>query len=287
MNKPITELIRQRYSCRRHPAQPIAVEVQRQLQDFLEIIRTGPFGSQTRLKLIAADEQGRQPLKGVGTYGFIKNPQGYIVGAMGPGDKNLEDFGYLMEFAILFATELGLGTCWLGGSFTKSGFAGKIAVTGTESVPAVASVGYIADGGKEADGIRRRADGESRLPAEKMFFDGDFVHSLEMAEQGPYQTVLEMVRWGPSASNKQPWRVVKQENAWHFYLQRTPGYGSDGWLGRLIGVADVQRLDMGIAMCHFELSAMELGLNGKWLVAEPPLEKPDKHTEYTVSWVTE
>jgi len=37
------------------------------------------------------------------------------------GDKNLEDFGYLMEEAILFATGLGLGTCWLGGSFTKSG----------------------------------------------------------------------------------------------------------------------------------------------------------------------
>ena len=94
-----------------------------------------------------------------------------------------------------------------------------------------------------------------------------------------------MVRWGPSASNKQPWRIVKQENVWHFYLQRTPGYGSDGWLGKLLGVADVQRLDMGISMCHFELSAMELGLKGKWSVAEPALEKPDKHTEYTVSWI--
>ena len=56
-------------------------------------------------------------------------------------------------------------------------------------------------------------------------------------------------------------------------------------LNALLGVADVQRLDMGIAMCHFELSAMELGLKGKWSVAEPALEKPDKHTEYTVSWI--
>jgi hypothetical protein len=285
LNQPITELIRQRFSCRRHPVQPIAAETQQKLQEFLDIIQTGPFGSRTRLTLIAASEQDRQSLKGIGTYGFIKNPQGYIVGAMGTGDKNLEDFGYLMEFAILVATDLGLGTCWLGGSFTKSGFAKKIAVTGAESVPAVTSVGYIADDSKAADWIRRRAGGAMRLPMEKLFFDGDFSQPLQLAEQGPYETILEMVRWGPSASNKQPWRIVKQDNAWHFYLQRTPGYGQDGWFGKLLGVADVQRLDMGIAMCHFELSAMELGLSGKWSVEEPALEKPDKHTEYTVSWL--
>ena len=285
MNQPITELIRQRFSCRRHPVQPIATETQQKLQEFLDIIQTGPFGSRTRLALIAAGEEDRQSLKGVGTYGFIKNPQGYIVSAMGPGDKNLEDFGYLMEFAVLFATDLGLGTCWLGGSFTKSGFAKKIAVTETESVPAVTSVGYIADDSKAKEWIRRRAGGEMRLPMEKLFFDSDFSQPLKLPEQGAYETLLEMVRWGPSASNKQPWRIVKQENVWHFYLQRTPGYGSDGWLGKLLGVADVQRLDMGIAMCHFELSAMELGLKGKWSVAEPALEKPDKHTEYTVSWI--
>ena len=287
LNKPITELIRQRFSCRRHPAQPIAAQTQQQLQEFMEILHTGPFGSHTRLVLIAASEADRQSLKGVGTYGFIKNPQGYIVGAMGPGEKNLEDFGYLMEFAILFATDLGLGTCWLGGSFTKSGFAKKIAVTAAESVPAVTSVGYVADNSKAEYWIRRRAGGAMRLQAEQLFFDGQFGNPLKSSELGPYATLLDMVRWGPSASNKQPWRIVKQDNVWHFYLQRTPGYGSAGWLGRLIGVADVQRIDMGIAMCHFELSAMELELRGRWIVAEPELAKPDKHSEYTVSWVSD
>ena len=37
--------------------------------------------------------------------------------------------------------------------------------------------------------------------------------------------VLEMVRRGPSASNKQPWRVVRAGERWHLYLQRTRGYG--------------------------------------------------------------
>ena len=98
MNKPVTELIRQRFSCRRHPAQPIAAETQQKLQEFLDIIQIGPFGSRTRLALIAASDQERESLKGVGTYGFIKNPQGYIVGAMGPGDKVLK-YGALQEAA--------------------------------------------------------------------------------------------------------------------------------------------------------------------------------------------
>jgi len=60
-----------------------------------------------------------------------------------------------------------------------------------------------------------------------------------------------MVRIAPSASNKQPWRIVKIEGAWHFFLERTKGYG-DGIIFKLLKLADIQRLDMGIAMCHFE-----------------------------------
>jgi hypothetical protein len=41
---------------------------------------------------------------------------------------------------------------------------------------------------------------------------------------------------------------------------------------------------MGIAMCHFELTAREAGLKGEWIVEEPRIEKPDGLTEYTVSW---
>ncbi len=41
---------------------------------------------------------------------------------------------------------------------------------------------------------------------------------------------------------------------------------------------------MGIAMCHFELTARELGLTGDWVIDEPDIKKPDESTEYTVSW---
>jgi len=39
---------------------------------------------------------------------------------------------------------------------------------------------------------------------------------------------------------------------------------------------------MGIAMCHFELSAKELGLKGNWQDQGTPISSEDK--EYIMSW---
>ena len=43
-------------------------------------------------------------------------------------------------------------------------------------------------------------------------------------------------------------------------------------------------IDMGIAMCHFELSAVELGLAGKWEQMDSSFTGID-NLQYVVSWV--
>jgi hypothetical protein len=91
-----------------------------------------------------------------------------------------------------------------------------------------------------------------------------------------------MVRLGPSASNRQPWRIIRDGNDWHFYLRRTPGYGERNT--SLLKLADLQRVDMGIAMCHFELTARELGLSGEWKHVKQLIEKPDEQIEYIITW---
>jgi hypothetical protein len=285
MPEQITEIIQQRYSCRSYIEKPIAGETQQLLTDFMASMRRGPFGSQARFGLVAASEQDRKSLRGLGTYGFIKGATGFIVGAIEDGEKNLEDFGYSMERIVLFATEIGLGTCWLGGTFTKSSFAKKMATKDGELVPAVVAVGYRAPKPRLVERvIRRGADAERRLAWEQLFFDGGFDAPLSRQEAGEYATPLEMVRLGPSASNQQPWRILRDGNTWHFYLQRTPGY-RERTLVRLVTVADLQRIDVGIAMCHFELTARELGLGGHWEMNAPGIEKPSALTEYTASWV--
>ena len=282
--KPVTDIIQQRFSCRTYLDKPIAEEKRQRLAEFISSIKIGPLAAPVRFALVAATEQDRNSLRGLGTYGFIKGATGFIVGAVQPSEKNLEDYGYLMECAILFATDIGLGTCWLGGSFTQSSFAKKISATRNEKMPAVTAIGYIADPDRSNDWIRQRAGSDHRLPWEDLFFHKRFGETLSRDEAGAFAVPLEMVRLGPSASNKQPWRIVQEGNAWHFYLQRTRGYG-DGLTFKLLRLADLQRVDMGIAMCHWELTAHELGLKGQWTVKEPDIEKPDKLTEYVASWV--
>jgi hypothetical protein len=283
-SKPITEVIEQRFSCRTYLDIPIEAEKQRVLEAFLAQAESGPFGVPTRFKLIAASENDRSSLRGLGTYGIIRGATGFILGAVSGGDRHLEDFGYRMEEIILFATDLGLGTCWLGGTFAKSRFASKMGLRGDEVMPCVTSVGYISGQRGLVDRlIRRQAGSHSRLAWKRLFFDRQFGVPLPPEAAGAYAGPLEMVRLGPSASNKQPWRIVKDDNAWHFYLQRTPGY-LQGMDGRFV-VADLQRVDLGIALCHFELAAREAGLAGRWVLDEPDLKTPDDLVEYTASWV--
>lgn len=282
-SKPVTEIIKQRFSCRTYFKKPIAEDKRQCLDNFLSSNGTGPLSTPVRFQLAAATEEDRNALKGLGTYGIIKDATGFIVGAVGHSKKNLEDYGYLMEGAILFATDIGLGTCWLGGTFTRSRFAKKISAARGELVPAVTAIGYIAERGKFEGKMREIVGADKRHPWENLFFRERFGAPLSAEEAGAYFVPLEMVRVGPSASNKQPWRIIKDGNSWHFYVQRTKGYGNSLTF-RFLGLADLQRVDMGIAMSHFELSANELGLKGKWVVREPKIEKPDRLTEYTISW---
>jgi hypothetical protein len=133
--------------------------------------------------------------------------------------------------------------------------------------------------------LRKKPDSDNRFPWEKLYFDSDFGIPLKRESLGDYELPLSMLRLAPSASNRQPWRVVVQENKFHFYLQRTPGY-RESWLVRLTTVADLQRIDMGIALSHFELMAEELGLAGCWETNEPAISKPNDWTEYVISWVS-
>ena len=91
---------------------------------------------------------------------------------------------------------------------------------------------------------------------------------------GEYREALELLRWAPSAVNKQPWRVVRQETGFHFYKKRSLPVTDRG---------DVQKLDIGIALAHFVLALEEQGISGTVTAADPSL-KNDEDVEYIVSW---
>ncbi|MBI4733391.1 MAG: nitroreductase, partial [Rubrobacteridae bacterium] len=114
-----------------------------------------------------------------------------------------------------------------------------------------------------------------------LFFSYELKELNSEFYSSPYGTVLEMVRIAPSASNKQPWRIIcgRSEKDFHLFLERTKGYNK-----KIYGLSDLQRIDMGIAMCHFETAAEESEIRGSWIKNKPQDINVPASWEYVASW---
>lgn len=275
---PITEIIKKRLSVRTYLAQPLLLETKDKLRELFPIIN-GPFGRNVRFNLIEGDLALLKSGAKLGTYGVIRGASSYVVAVVEKAERNLENYGYCLEKVILYATSLGLGTCWLGGTFKKSEFSKAIEQRDHEILPCITPIGYPSNKKSLIDSAMRFVAGsKSRKSWNELFFSRDFSHPLSELEAGNYMIPLEMLRLAPSASNKQPWRIVKESNKNHFFLQHTKGYA------KMLGY-DLQRVDMGIAMCHFEMTVEEQGIKGKWQIIDPVGIDTPPDTEYVVSWV--
>ena len=84
-----------------------------------------------------------------------------------------------------------------------------------------------------------------------------------------------MVRWSPSAVNKQPWRIVHKDGAYHFYEKKDRGFNSDV-------TGDLQKIDVGIALCHFIMGLEYKGKKAEVKIQDPGIKIPE-NAEYIVS----
>ena len=121
--------------------------------------------------------------------------------------------------------------------------------------------------------MRKGIRADERLDFEALFFDGDTSTPLSREKAGVLALPLEMVRLAPSAVNKQPWRVIVKDGAAHFYCKRSKGVGG--------GQLDMQMIDLGIALCHFDLTAQECGLDMEFVQEDPRLAED---MEYVASY---
>jgi nitroreductase len=265
-----SEAIRKRVSVRTYDGRLLKESDRQALERFI-INADNPFGVQVRFSLLSVqDTTGK-----LGAYGFIRGAQQYVAGCVKTGGMDAEGFGYALERIVLFATEAGLGTCWLG-LFRRGPF-GEAMHPQDELMPAVAAVGYAAQKRSIMERVVAAGAGAlTRKPFDALFFKEDF--KTPMKPQEPLRQCLELVRIGPSASNRQPWRAVRKGGAVHFYMAEEKNYAGN----RLFGFC-LQRVDLGIAACHFDLAAKELGLPGSLAVDDPGLQTP-RNWRYEFSW---
>ncbi|MBE6968773.1 MAG: nitroreductase [Ruminococcaceae bacterium] len=262
----ICSLIRQRRSVRnfdgRSPT-PAALDA------LLSGSAENPYGISVSFQLLHAAEHGL-------SCPVVNGTELYLGGKLPAGPHANEAFGYSFETQILRAQSLGLGTVWLGGTMNRSAYEKAMELAPGEMMPCATPLGYPATKMSIKESLMRKAiKADERLPFESLFFRDDFDTPLSAAEAGELREALEMVRLAPSAVNRQPWRLLIRNGAVHFYLKRAKAFGG--------GDLDMQRIDMGIALCHFDLSAKVAGLQPRFSLTNPNL--PADGLEYIASYI--
>ena len=264
----ILDTIRSRRSVRTFDGTELRQEDKEKITAFCENAAS-PYDIPITWKLIDAKESGASSPVIVGTDTFI-------AGKIRRTPHAEEAFGFAFEQIVLFAESLGVGTTWIAGTMDRKAFERAIQLSDGEVMPCVSPLGYPAKKMSLRETMMRKGvKADSRLGFGEVFFDGDFETPLTESKAGALKDVLEAVRLAPSAVNKQPWRIVLRDGKAHFYEKRSRGYNADGW--------DIQKIDMGIALCHFEMTARELGIDVAFGISDPGIKKDDG-TEYIATY---
>jgi nitroreductase len=279
------EAIKKRVSVRSYDGASLVAKDAKAIEASFSEAVPGPFGRAPRFALVSREDSGIGKSAKIGTYGVIAGAPAFVVGAVAKGEFACVDFGYALEGIILRATELGLGTCWIGGVFDRGAILRILGAGKGEFAPAISPLGRAADGRSVRDQlIRRSAGSDGRKPSSELFFAADSGGEwTALEDQGDWSPVLEAVRLGPSASNKQPWRLILDrreggKGRLHLVMQEDRLYNN------MLGAVKLQELDMGIAMRHVEVAARDAGLAGSWRRLEAAPVAVVGSQRYVASW---
>lgn len=283
-NRSVIEAMRNRHSIRNFDHENISESHLEKIREYINNEKNliGPFGNKGRIEFIPVTNYVSDNGIRLGTYGFIKNQKGYLVGVTRNNKYALVEFAYTFHQLVIFLTELGIGTCWMGGTFNRNSLSQEIQLNKDEFIPCITPIGYPGQKQRVLDkALRYVVKADNRKPWDRLFYHTEFGIPLLKENAGLFEQAIEMVRLGPSATNKQPWRLVVSSDYQdcHFYIEHTPNYSTK--LGY-----KMQLLDIGIAMCQFALAFEELGGKGHWIVEDPKIAQPNEQIEYIVSWKT-
>ena len=259
------ELIKKRRSVRSFDGMQLKREDVNSIIEFADKVEN-PYDIPISWKILDAQKHRLSSPVIVGTDTFIAGKTAHIPHAE-------EAFGYSFEKVVLYAESIGVGTTWIAGTMDRGAFEKAMEIKENEVLPCVSPLGYPAKKMSVREAMMRKGVKADRFDFEKLFFDSSFEKALQKEKAGKLLQPLEAVRIAPSAVNKQPWRIVLCEKDIHFYIKHGRGYNSGkDW--------DIQKIDMGIALCHFELVAQELGIELSF-----KLEKPDIATPSDVDYI--
>jgi nitroreductase len=200
---------------------------------------------------------------GIGRF-VISNEAGWLIGKVPTGAPDLApqmiDVAYRLQHVVIRLTQHGIATVWVAGTFKRSvveqenpGFVIPVAIAYGDPPPA--GPGLLSRFMSWAGGAT------TRYPFDQLFFDAKRNAPITEETAGKFLALLEAVRLGPSAMNKQPWRIVVVDN------------DTEPSIFELFLAVEneMHLLDIGIALGQI---ALTLAVDGKTVQFNVPEEKP-------------
>lgn len=274
LNIPIEETIKKRVSTRTYDSKNLSKNDKEKLMNAISQL-TNPFGENVRIHLIEKDiaSNGEK----LGTYGVIKGANTYLGVTVDKSEFGLIAAGYQFENLVLIATDMGLATVWLAATFSRAQFEKAMDIQKDELFPAISPIGYATGKKSITESLMRMTmKSDKRKSWDEIFFENSFENPLSKKAANEYARPLEMVRVAPSATNAQPWRVVKKQGSYHFFETHKSNASEDEKM--------IKKVDLGIALSHFHQTALEHGLTGHFEKRDDiKIDIPD-HTNYIISW---
>lgn len=261
----IIQAMKERRSVRSYDGKPLSPKAVAELQKVIEESYT-LFGGKVTIRLKKFDLKGDfKP----STYGVIKGASDYFLMAIGEGEDSALTAGFQFEQIVLKAWQMGLGTCWIAGTYKGSQFDQGETWPKGESLKIICPVG-VPEKQRFLEKVMRFTVGSNnRKPFSELFFEDDFKKALN--PENKFSESLEMLRIAPSSTNSQPWRVlVKGDRVLFYYKPKGP----------------ISLLDSGIGICHFYETEKFNRYNGLF-VKDKDFPVPPEDWKYIISYSRE
>ena len=232
------EAVEKRISCRAFRDEPLPGELIHQLEEKAAALSAV---SGTRICICSDSEKPAVKLAGAMFSGRV-----YCCAALIGGDDSFsaEKIGYFGQDLVLFATQLGLGTCWVAGTFDRKSVA--VELEENERFWDVIPIGWPAEKTpRKQTMIRAAIRRKNRKLEEFVESELPFAELPEWVRKG-----AEAIRLGPSAVNQQPVNIIWKDGCARAKLWKR-GHG-------------LEYNDLGIAKKQFEVGAAECGIRGVW-----------------------
>jgi len=248
------DYISKRKSVRKYTDEPLDIRAVSEILEFAGKAEPLHKEIKTQIQVVSKDE--------VNVFLPVRSPH-YLMMTSEPSEGYLENAGFLLQQIDLFLSSKGYGSCYVGMALP------------TKEARRMSELEYVIvlAFGKPAEPLHRMDPSEfRRKPLPEISNLSELIEDIESFDA--MTDMMDSVRLAPSATNGQPWFMVPDTGKIDFYCAK-PG------LIKSIGYKKMNKIDMGIAICHCSLAASHAGISCKFIfetVAEARCPKDHYYT---------